>query len=219
MRTRRYEMSRLRACQAVFLLSALPMTAGCGIVRAIAMYTAPTTEKVPAEFNRLPGHTVLVHVYALPEIRWAYDKVDLDLAASLSGYLQQNVKDVTVVDCLRVASYLEKHPASEADPPAVGKEFNADMVIHLSVYKLTMRDPGYAQFYRGRLGASVEVFDLTKPSETPERIPLSDVEVVVPEKGPVGLADVTATQMRQQTYIAFTDKVGKKFHEYERPID
>jgi hypothetical protein len=181
--------------------------------------TLPNTEKVPPEFNRLPEHTVLIHAYALPEIRWAYDKVTLDVAAYLSDYLQQHVKKVNIVDVVRVATYMEKTPDSENDPVGVGKQFGADIVIEVSVYKLSVRDPEMAHFYRGRMAASVVAHDLTRPNGPPERIPLTDVEVAVPEEGPVGLVDTNGAEMRQQTYVAFTTKVGRKFHEYEKPIN
>jgi len=202
----------------LFAAGLLAGASGCAATGALLAMTVPDTEKVAPEFNRLPDHSTLIHVYALPEIRWAYDKVRLDLAAYLSGYLQQNVKDVTIVDCIRVEDYMESNPESENDPVGVGKQFNADMVIQLSVHKLSVRDPGMAHFYRGRLAASVVVYDLTRKNEPPERIPLQDVEVAVPEEGAVGIVDQTATQVRQQTYVAFVTKVGKKFHEHERPI-
>lgn len=201
------------------VLTGLLLTAsGCGPTGALLAMTMPDTEKVPPEYSKLSGRTVLVHVYALPEIRWEYEKVTLDLAAYLSEYLQQNVKGVNVVDYLRVAAHMEKTPESENDPVGVGKQFNADMVVQVSVHKLSVRDPGMAHFYRGRLAASVVVYDMTGPNELPERTPLQDVEVAVPEEGAVGVTNVTASQMRQQTYIAFTTAAGKKFHEHERPI-
>ena len=202
-----------------FLLAGLLTAAsGCGPTGALLAMTLPNTEKVPPEFNRLPEHTVLIHAYALPEIRWAYDKVTLDVAAYLSDYLQQHVKKVNIVDVVRVATYMEKTPDSENDPVGVGKQFGADIVIEVSVYKLSVRDPDMAHFYRGRMSASVVAYDLTRPNEPPERIPLTDVEVVVPEEGPVGLTDTSGAEVRQQTYVAFTTKAGRKFHEYERPI-
>jgi hypothetical protein len=93
-------------------------------------------------------------------------------------------------------------------------------VIHVSVYRLTLRDPGMAHFWRGRLGASVEVIDLSGPEDAlPERVPLGEVDVVEPEERPIGMANATALQIRQQTYDAFTQKVGRKFHDYERPLE
>jgi len=82
-----------------------------------------------------------------------------------------------------------------------------------------LRDQGMHHFYRGRLGASVEVHDLSRPNEPQERIPLEDAEVAVPEEGVVGLANTTPAQIRQMTYYAFTEEVGRKFHDYERALD
>lgn len=208
-----------RPALGILISASIAVLAGCGPTGAFLAATRPDTEKVPPEFNRLPGRTVLIHVYALPEIRWAYEKVSLDVAAYLADHLARHVKGVNIVDVVRVSSYMEKTPGSENDPVGVGKHFNAEMVIEVSVYKLSVRDPGMAHFYRGRMAASVVVYDLTRPNEPPERIPLGDVEVAVPEEGPVGLTGVTAVQVRQQTYLAFATQVGRKFHEYERPIE
>ena len=61
------------------------------------------------------------------------------------------------------------------------------------------------------------VHDLTK---TPaERVTLGDVRVSVPEKGPVGLSNIRPEQIRQMTYDAFAVQVGRKFHEWERPVN
>ena len=201
------------------LIFCVLLVAGCGAIKFIAVQAAPTTEKVAPEFNRLPARTVLVYVWAPPEILWDYPKVRLDLAANVSAYLQQNVKDITVVPPLRVESYLEKSHSFEMDPVDVGKHFRADMVVHLAIYQFSMRDQGFAHFYQGRISSSVVVHDLSRPDQPPERIPLREVIVAVPEDHPVGFANIRPEQLRQATYEVFAVEVGKKFHEYERPVD
>jgi hypothetical protein len=117
-----------------------------------------------------------------------------------------------------VEQYLEQGGSSgEADPVEVGKHFHADMVVHLSVYQFSMRDPGMAHFYRGRIASSVVVYDLTRANEPAERIPLRDVRVAYPEEK-AGYPNVRPDQIRQATYDAFSVEVGKKFHEYDHPI-
>jgi len=202
----------------VLVISALGLS-GCTLVRSIMVQTAPTTEKVAAEFNRLDDKHVLVYVWAPPEILWDYPKVRLDLMAQVSAYLTKNVEGITVADPLRVESYIEKSRDADRDPVVVGRHFQADMVVHLSVYKLSMRDPGMSHFHRGRIGSSVVVYDLTQPDDSASRTPLKDVEVAVPDEGPVGFINVRPEQVRQATYDTFAIEVGKKFHEYERPLD
>ncbi|UCD29239.1 MAG: hypothetical protein JSV03_01795 [Planctomycetota bacterium] len=192
---------------------------GCGLARALTVQAAPTTERVPPEYNRLPGKRALVYVWAPPETRFDYPKMCLDLSAYVSAYLKQHVEDIDIVNPIRIEDYNEKKGAFETDPVELGRHFRTDMVIHLSIYHFSMRDPGYAQFYRGRISSSVAVYELTGNEESAEHVPLQDVVVSVPEKNPVGFHNVDPAQIRQATYDTFAVEVGKKFHEYERPLD
>ncbi len=201
------------------LICIMPLMTGCGLTRALIVQTAPTTEKVAPEFNRLPGKKVLVYVWAPPEIRFDYPKICYELSAYVSAYLQQYVEDVQITEPVRIENYIEKKGAFQGDPVELGKHFRADMVVHLSVYKFSIRDPGYAHYYRGRINSSVAVRDFTNAGKAPEAIILKDVAVVVPEKNPIGFNNVDATQIRQATYDTFAVEVGKKFHVYERPVD
>jgi hypothetical protein len=188
-------------------------------VQGAGVHTAPHTEKVPAEFERMPGKDVVVYVWAPPDVMWDYPKIRLDLAANLSAYLRANVKKARIVDPLQVEAFLEQSRRAEREPLEIAKEFKADMVVHVSVFNFTTRDPGMPHFFRGRLSASVVAFDLTVPAEQDRRIPLKDVIVSVPEEGPLGYHNVTSEQIRQLTYDAFTVAVGRKFHVYERELE
>ena len=188
---------RVRLVVRVLLMLSAPLVSGCTLIESVVLQTAPGTEKVSAEFNRLPEKTVLVYVWVDAETKWAHPKVRLDLAAYLSEYLEQNVEDITVVDYYLVEDYLEKTNSFEVDLDKLARHFGADTIVHLSVYRLTLRDQGMHHFYRGRIGASVEVYDRSRPDEPPERIPLKDAEVAVPEEGVVGLANTTPAQIRQ----------------------
>jgi hypothetical protein len=191
---------------------------GCNLIKAMALMTAPDTEKVAPEFNRMPEKRVVVYVWTPPEVTWDYPKIRFDLAANISAYLQQNVQDVDVVEPLHIESHLEKTRSAGLDAAEVGRHFNADLIVHASLLEFSIRDPGMSQFYRGRLSASVQVIDLTDEDGSEEVIPLKEVSVVVPESGPVGFHNATPEQVRAATYEAFAIAVGQKFHEYERPL-
>lgn len=191
---------------------------GCDLAKGIAYYTAPRTEKIPAEFGRLENRKVVVYTWAPPEILWDYPKIRLDLSAYVTAYLRQNVKGITLIDPAIVEAYLEKRGGGEHEPTDLGRHFEAEMVVHLALYRFSMRDPGMAHFLRGRAGASVVVYDLTADGPA-DRVPLPDVNVAVPESGPAGFIDKSATEVRQMTYEAFALAAGRKFHDYERPLD
>ena len=200
------------------LLAGAGALTGCDLIKYVTLMTAPDTEKMAPEFNRMLEKRVAVYVWVPPEVMWDYPKIRFDLAANISAYLQQNVKDVDVVEPLHIESYLEKTRSAGLDAAEVGRHFNADLVVHASLLDFSIRDPGMAHFYRGRLSASVQVIDLTNEDGPEEVIPLREVAVVVPESGPVGFHNATPEQVRAATYEAFAIEVGKKFHEYERPL-
>ena len=211
---------RARLNGAILLAMGLaPLAAGCDAMRYIAYQAQPKTETVPAEFNRLPDKTVLVSVWVPPEVKWDYPHIRLDLASHLGAYLQQNVKKITLVDAYQVEAYLDKATKAEVDPVEVGRHFHADMVVHLGVYQFSVRDPGYSQFYRGRVASSVEIYDLTTSDKVPPRYPMKEVKVAYPEDKAVGFSNARADQVRQGTYEAFATEVGKKFHSWEKPLE
>lgn len=203
----------------VLMLLCVSMVGGCMLAKSLAVHTAPKTEKIAAEYKELADKKVLVFVWVPPEIKWDYPYIRLDLASYVGAYLKEHIKDVTIVDARRVEDYLAKGQQFEADPVEVGRHFNADRVIHLAVYQFSIRDPGMAEHYRGRLASSVEVYDLTAKADTAQRSLLREVNVVYPEERAVGFANVRPDQVRQATYDLFATEVGRKFHDYERPLD
>jgi hypothetical protein len=204
---------------AAMLACFLLLFAGCDAVRQLALQTAPRTEKVPAEFSRLPGKKVLVYVWVPPEIKWDYPHIRLDLAAHIGGYLKQNVKNVSIVDPSQVEAHLNRSTRVEVEPAELGRAFQAETVIALGVYQFSVRDPGMAHYYRGRIASSIEVYELTASDKPPQRTPLHEVQVSYPDEKALGFANVRADQVRQATYEVFAVEVGKKFHSWDRPLD
>lgn len=214
---------RMRSQKGVFfgfvcLAVAVAMCSGCEAIKWTAIQTAPKTEEVPAKYQQLKNQTALVYVWAPPEVLWDYPKIRLNLAAYVSEYLRQHVEGIEVINYYRVEAYIEKQNAFEIDPVELGEHFRADVVLQLDMYNFSIRDPGRAHLYRGRLASSVAVHDLTSPEE-PERLQLEDVEVTYPEEQSIGFSNVRPEQVRQATYELFAVEVGKKFHDYEKPLD
>jgi len=200
------------------VLLLLALAAGCNMMKALAYHTAPQTERMDAEYATLAGQKVVVYVWTRPETLWDYPQLRLDLAAHASAYLKQNVPKVEVIPAAQVEAHLKSLSTMNPDPAEIARHFNANHVIHLSVYKFSMRDPGLSQFYRGRISASVVVLDLTAKDGTVRRVPLEDVTTVIPEEGPLGYHNVSADQIRDMTYREFTQTTGRKFHSWEREV-
>jgi len=208
-----------RLILSLVLLACLGAAGGCGYIKALAILSAPTTEKVEAEYDKLPGKRVAVYVWVPPEILWDYPKIRLDVSGHMTAYLQEHVENIRVVDPYRVEDYLRRSASPEVDAQEFADEFRADAVIKIAVFKFSMRDPGMSQFYRGRLSASVSVVDLTDADGLSQEVSLGEVAVVVPEDQGIGYTNIQPDQLRLETYRIFTIEAGKKFHEYERPLD
>lgn len=191
---------------------------GCNAIKAVGILTAPHSEKIAPEYAGLSGKKLLIYAWAPAETLWDYPKVRLDVAAHVAAYLEQNVKDLNVLDPKRVEVRFEKS-GSQLDPVELAREFQADAVLHLSLYKFSMRDPGMAHYYRGRIASAVTVYEIATEGQPANRIPLKDVEVAVPDDKHVGFPNVRADQIRKATYEAFAVELGRKFHEYESPLE
>ncbi len=189
---------------------------GCNWFVPMAVASQAPTEKVPAEFDKLPGSKAVVLVWADQDTLFDYPKVRLELGAYIGDYLKTRVKDVRLISPQQVEEYLERQGSSAQDPEAAGQYFSADKVIHVTLLEFSMRDREMAHFYRGRVRASVAVYDLKDKSGTTQRYTLSDAAVVYPEKDPVGFDATAAQVVRQKTYEAFADAVGRKFCAHER---
>ncbi len=203
----------------VLFASVLAIFCGCDLARTVAVYTAPASERVPAEYDRLRGKNVLVYVWVPPEIKWDYPYIRLDVAGYVGTYLRDNVRDVTIVDPRQVEDFLEQHGYQPLEPATLGARFEADSVVHLSVHRFSLRERGMAHFYRGRMASAVTVYELNSAAEAPERFPLRGVEVAFPAEQPVDFANAHASQIMQGTFEVFAVEVGRKFHSWNRPLD
>lgn len=193
-------------------------SAGCNWMLPLAMATAPHSQKIPPEYAKLPGRTAAVVVIADQETLYDYPNVRLELSSYVTDLLKSRVRDARFIAPRRIEDFLQSEEGSNEDPQVIGRHFDADMVIQVMLLEFSMRDPELATFCRGRITASVTVFDLTDPNGVAQRTALKDVEVVYPTDRPVGYEANMANIVRQKTYEAFADAVGRKFYEYEKEI-
>lgn len=210
--------TRRRAGMVLVVGMLLATSSGCNVMRSLAVQTAPQKEKIDAEYAELASKKVVIYVWTKPETLWDYPQMRLDLSSHLAAYLKEHVPEAEVIPIQQVEAHLKSLSTMNPDPSDLAKHFHANAVIHVSIYKFSMRDPGLSQFYRGRISASVVVLDLTAEDGTVKRVPLSDVSVVIPEEGPLGYFNVSAEQVRDMTYREFTQTSGRKFHAWEKEV-
>lgn len=200
----------------VFLLL-LAAGGGCNWLTPLAVVTEDPKETVAAEFDKLAGKRATILVWAESDTLFEYPHVRLETSAYLASHLKAHVPGVKITSERLVEEHLDKLASSTPDPIAVGREFSSDIVIYVTLLEFSMRDREMAQFYRGRVRASVVVYDLKDKSGTPQRYALTDVLAVYPADRPIGFDNTAASIVRQKTYETLAELIGRKFFSWDKP--
>lgn len=199
------------------LTPALLLTASCNLLTPLAIFVEPT-KNVTAEFDKLPGKKVAILVWTEPATLFDYPHTRFELATyigdKLYSELGQRQTGTTIVDPRDVEDFIQKSPAAQLDPYAVGKKFDADYVIYLEVLQFQLRDAAAPQFLRGRIEASVSVHDVRGEASTQRRFDLVTAKCEYPDEAPIALTATNAPLVREATYRKFAETVARKFYEH-----
>lgn len=189
--------------------------AGCNWLTPI-VFVGEHKKKVTAEFDKLPGSRVAVHVWTDPAILFDYPHARFEIATYVAEKLaletEQRSQRVQLVDTRDVEDHVQRDLDAAVDPIRVGKKFDADYVIYLEILTFQIRDPQQPQLLRGLIASSVAVHDLRGPQ--PERFELAPVESVYPEGTPIIYSATNAPLVREMIYRKFAEEVARKFYDY-----
>lgn len=193
------------------------MLCSCNLLMPMAVIGVQK-QKYPAEFDKLAGSKVAILVWTDPSTLFDYPYARLEMATyvgdKLHAELAMRDQAIQVVDARDVEDFLQKNPDARIDPGAVGRKFDANYIVYVEVASFQIRDPGEAQFLRGRINASVSVYDVTARERDARRFDLTPVETVYPEDQPVLLSATNSPLVREATYRKFAEMVARKFFEY-----
>lgn len=187
---------------------------GCNLLVPF-IFVGEHKRKVPAEFDKLEGTRAVVVVWAEPETLFDYPHVRLEMGTYTGDKIRANVKDCEIVDPFRVEEFLERSAGGTIDPRKVGAHFEADMVVYIELLEFQIRDRSAPDLLRGRVKASLSVYDLRADPDEISRFVLESVDVAYPENQPVLMSSRNAHLIRQQTYDLFSEKVARKFYDHK----
>ncbi|MFQ5414051.1 MAG: hypothetical protein ACE5E6_06290 [Phycisphaerae bacterium] len=191
--------------------------AGCNLLTPVIFVGEPK-RKVTAEFNKLAGARTAVLVWTEPATLFDYPHARFELSTYIGDKLAQGLADrgmaIDVVDPRDVEDFIQKDIDAQSDPQRVGRRFRADYVVYLEMVRFQIRDPEQPQLLRGRLAASVAVYDMRSAPGSPTRYALTPVEAIHPETGPVLLTATNSLLIREACYRKFAELVARKFYEY-----
>lgn len=198
------------------MLCSLPVLSGCGLLTPF-IFLHPGTEKVPAEFAKLANTKTLVMVWAEPETLYDYPYIRLELATYIGDKIRAGVEGVQVVNPRKVEDYLQSNPLEGVDPRAVGRHFEAGMVVYVELLEFQIRDPEAPDLLQGKTRGTVRVHDLTGDTDESNYQELAEVAVTYPDQ-PVLCTLTGPTVIRSETYQRFAELVARKFYAHEEEM-
>jgi len=204
------KLARLTAMGAVATL------AGCNWLTPL-VFVLPDKKRVPAEFDKLRGKSVVVMVWAEPETLYDYPHIRLELASFIGDKIRAQVQDAHLADVRKVEGFVEQTTEAAYNPRMVGEHFDADMVVYVELLGFQLRDPDAPDFLQGRVQASVGVYDLTVDPDEAQYYELQSVTTVCPDQ-PVLFTPTGAVVVRNETYAKFSEAVARKFYQHEEAL-
>lgn len=207
----------IRSLLALSILLIVPPIVSCNLLTPI-VFVAGHTKTVTAEFDKLPGTRVAVLVWTDPSTLFDYPHARIELATFLADKLSAEMSrrrlNTHVISPRAVEDFIQKNVRAQIDPRAVGLAVGADHVIFLEVIRFAMRDPDHPQFLRGRIDATVVVHDIRAEPDELRSYPLTPVNCLYPDSGPVALSAVNSPLIREGVYRQFAEIVARKFYEH-----
>lgn len=198
---------------AVLALVGLAMVAtGCSL-GSLAYFLTPE-QKLPPEMCALtsPDGKKTVNVVILPALVGAPgpEMIGLErdlaqvVARRLHELLSASSDNVRIIGPAKVEGYKSTHSDWKENPREVGKYFQADYVVYLEVFSLSLFESGsQGELHRGRMEMGINLIALAHPDYPPEKKTMSFVFPDQPRAAELG---TSLTEFR----TAFLDHVARR---------
>ena len=199
------------------VVTCLALTAGCNLLTPL-IFVGEHKKKVSPEFDKLANRRVAVLIWIDQVVLFDYPYARFELCTYLTGKLDGEMNQrglgTELVDPRDMDDFLQRDIDAQIDPRAVARQFDSDYVIYVEVVEFQIRDPAEPQFLRGRINASVTVFDAHADPDRHKRFELAPVLCRYPEGVPVLLNANNSPLVREQLYRKFAEQVARKFYEH-----
>jgi hypothetical protein len=199
-------LDRLSTRLGLFASALLIACSGCSTLLTAAYILMP--EDTPAEFKGLKGKHVAVVCKPIVELEFSDAGSARELAATVGGLLERNVRKAKVIDQQEVARWIDEH--AWVDYPTVGKALDADLVVGIDLEEFRLHEG--STLYRGRATAHVRVFDIATGKVVFEKR-YDDFQY--PADGAVPTSDRSEMQFRGMFLQILAGRIARSFHAYD----
>jgi len=199
--------------------AALSQSAGCNAVGYLLYLVAPQrTETVQAEFSDLDGHRVAIVIFADQQVLYEHPFVRLTLSSAIGAELQRHLKNVELVDPVRVIRYQDERLDWDAmEKTKLGRDLGADRVLYVALVEYTTREAGSLQLFRGRIYAQASLYDVSLDEPESRIWHCPEIRLTYPPNSPVGVVGDDDRAIRAETERRFAEALVRKFRKHEVP--
>lgn len=208
---------RLPTLPLAALLGLASLCAGCQALAApFLMWGAEPTRSVPAEYPYLAGKRVAAVVWVESETLFEFPNVQYELGEFVRDAITRNVKGVLLTPTRKVRDYqMREVNWDRVHPAELGKVLGADRVLVIELTQYTTREPDSPHLYRGRIHASVKVYDSSAPGSPP--VYKTQIETAYPPDSP-GQWGANDAAVRRGAMESFADELARRFYDHKVKI-
>ncbi len=203
-----------------WMLWILLVLGGCDAAGySLWLLTPREDKKVQAEFNDLSKHTLAVVFFVDEKTQLDYPNVRLTLGAKITEEFRKNVKDIKVIDPIRVTRYQDENIHWDTqEKKTTAKDLKADFLLIISLVEYSTRVPGQVNAFQGRISAEAKLYDAVLDEGDNLLWKSKDSLDVVFPKLPQ-YSERAEPSIRQVTEQMFADMLAKKFYDHEQTVD
>ncbi len=202
----------------LLVLLCLAPVCGCNIARycMYLMFGGSTHETIEAEYEGLENSTVAIVVYADHKVRYEYRWAQLEVSSAVLQQLEQHIREVKVIDPRQVLKYqAENINWDSMSKTELGKAFNSNYVLFITLVEFTTREPGSINLYRGQITAEVSLWKTSLPQVDARVWHDDDLSVRYPEKTLIGEFTEDENKIRYDTEMLFANKLVRRFYKHK----
>lgn len=203
-----------------WILLLLLAVVGCeGAGYGLWLFTPREKRKIDAEFGSLKNHSVAVVFYVDEKTQLDYPNIRLSLGAKVAEQFRVNIKNVEVVNPLRVARYQDENLHWDTqDKKTTAEDLKVDFLLIVSLVEYSMRVPGQVNAFQGRISAEAKLYDsILDEGDNLLWESKEGLDVVYPKLPQY--SSRAEPVIRHKTEQIFADTLAKKFYNHTIIID
>jgi hypothetical protein len=193
------------------LLSAVALVSagGCPALMATGMYVWQGGNMVPAEFDGLRDHRVVVMCRPPASNEYRHAGASRSLSQRVSELLVENVKDIDVVNPREVDEWVDE--SDWGDFRELAEAVRADLVVHIELDNFDLYKG--KTLYQGQSVVNVNVYDMKNHSKLVWSRELG--EILYPVNSGIPAQDKPPQQFEREFVEIIAEKVAVNFYRHD----